>query len=287
MQAGHLICMSLGNEKLEKPLRRLRKLLKSPSKNPSVAEIHDLRTRSRRLEAILHALALDEKGAGRRLLKTVAPIRKHAGKVRDMDVLVAITSTLAQEDAAPCLVKLLEHLRAERERFAHKLCKTVRRKQKQARSGLKRCAKLMRRQMAHTKEGAAKSAAWQHQAVADALELSSELAAWPRLATHNLHAYRLEVRQLGYVLQLAEDPSEQFVHMLNETKDAIGEWHDWSVLAGIAQKVLEDTCAARKQVDRIAKQKLRHALVLSKRMRNALRKSGTGQGERRAEPVQI
>jgi CHAD domain-containing protein len=263
--------MSLGKEKLEKPLRKLRKLLKNTSKNPTPDEVHDLRTRSRRLEAILHALSLDEKRDAQCLLRAVAPIRKQAGKVRDMDVLTGFAATLAQNDKTPCVVQLLEHLETERTRFARKLRATVRRKQKKARRGLKRYSSVIQRKMKGAKNGAAST--WQHHAMADALELSAELAVWPRLATNNLHAYRLEVKQLSYVLQLAEDPSEHFLKMLNVTKDAIGEWHDWSVLAGIAAKVLEDTCSVRKKIDEIAKKKLGHALALSERMRAALRKN--------------
>jgi CHAD domain-containing protein len=263
--------MWLGKEKLEKPLRKLRKLLKNTSKNPTPDEVHDLRTRSRRLEAILHALSLDEKRDAQCLLRAVAPIRKQAGKVRDMDVLTGFAATLAQNDKTPCVVQLLEHLGTERTRFARKLRATVRRKQKKARRGLKRYSSVIQRKMKGAKNCAAST--WQHHALADALELSAELAAWPRLATNNLHAYRLEVKQLSYVLQLAEDPSEHFLKMLNGTKDAIGEWHDWSVLADIAAKVLEDTCSVRKKIDGLAKKKLGHALVLSERMRAALRKN--------------
>ena len=81
---NHLISMALDPEKLQKPLRKLRKSLKQLPGRPSPEVIHDLRTRSRRLEAIVHALMFDRHAPGKRLLGSIAPIRKRAGKVRDI-----------------------------------------------------------------------------------------------------------------------------------------------------------------------------------------------------------
>src|SRR5207253_7934757 len=78
------------------------------------------------------------------------------------------------------------------------------------------------------------------EAMANALKLSSELAITTKLDRKNLHPYRLKVKELRYVLQLANDADEQqFVDKLGEVKDAIGEWHDWEELITIANGVVD------------------------------------------------
>lgn len=88
--------MSLDSNQVQKPVRKLRKIIKKAGKEPSSQEVHDLRTNSRRLEASLAALSLHSKGNGRRLLKDLSRVRKRAGKVRDMDVLTGYAATLRE-----------------------------------------------------------------------------------------------------------------------------------------------------------------------------------------------
>src|SRR5438270_6167535 len=53
-----LIFVLLVNDKLQKPLRKIRKLLKNVSNPPAPEEVHDLRTASRKLEATFQAFSL-------------------------------------------------------------------------------------------------------------------------------------------------------------------------------------------------------------------------------------
>jgi CHAD domain-containing protein len=101
--------MSLDPAKVQEPLRKLRKLLKTFPGRPSPEQMHNLRTRSRRIEAMLQALMLTSRRNEKRLLQELAPVRKKAGKVRDMDVLTGFSSGL-HEDEKQCLVELLEYL---------------------------------------------------------------------------------------------------------------------------------------------------------------------------------
>jgi CHAD domain-containing protein len=91
--------MSLDPAKLQEPLRRLRKLLKNFPKQPSPEQVHNLRTRTRRVEAMLRALMLTSRRNGRRLFQELAPVRKKAGKVRDMDVLTGFSASLHSDEA--------------------------------------------------------------------------------------------------------------------------------------------------------------------------------------------
>jgi CHAD domain-containing protein len=67
--------MALDPKELQKPLSKLRKLLKKMPKQPPPEQVHDLRTNSRRAEATLKALQLDRKRKGKRVLKTLTPLQ--------------------------------------------------------------------------------------------------------------------------------------------------------------------------------------------------------------------
>jgi|SRR5712671_3994881 len=95
--------MALDADRAEKPVRKLRKLLKKMPATPGADDIHDFRTNSRRTEATPEALSLDSGNNCRRILKELSRLRKRPGKVRDMDVLTDYllgVSHLEKEKAA-------------------------------------------------------------------------------------------------------------------------------------------------------------------------------------------
>jgi CHAD domain-containing protein len=260
--------MALDQDKLEKSFRKLRKSLKNVPKQPSPEEVHDLRTRTRRLEYTLHALMLDHKQDGQRLLAIVSPIRKKAGKVRDMDVLTGFAATLAN-DGEECLTQLLEHLGAKRLQFARRLRDTVVQKRKKARRRLHRYSGVIARNITASRKSSSNNLGWPADATAIALQLSSELAAWPRLNSSNLHPYRLKIKELRNVLQLGEGQDSEFADALGEVKDAIGEWHDWSELAALATRILDhgSRCKVLQQIRDTTTAKFDHALSKAGAMR--------------------
>jgi hypothetical protein len=71
--------MPIELERLEKPLRKLRRSLKHWPAEPSVETVHKLRTQIRRLEALLNSFMLEQQPEMRRLLKVMKPVRKAAG----------------------------------------------------------------------------------------------------------------------------------------------------------------------------------------------------------------
>src|SRR5258707_2708175 len=113
--------MALDANRAEKPVRKLRKLLKKMPSVPGADEVHDFRTSSRRIEATLQSLSLNSGNKCRRTLKELSRLRKRAGKVRDMDVLIDSLLGLSHlEKEKECSVQLLEHLGAQRQRYAKK-----------------------------------------------------------------------------------------------------------------------------------------------------------------------
>ena len=57
--------MPLNADEVGKPFRKLRKSLRKLGKRPTPEAVHELRTRSRQVEASLHALLLDNTGKGK------------------------------------------------------------------------------------------------------------------------------------------------------------------------------------------------------------------------------
>jgi CHAD domain-containing protein len=102
--------MAIDANRIQKPFRKLRKLLRKNPKQPTPDQIHDLRTNARRLETTIHALSLDAERKGQRLLKGMARIRRRAGKVRNMDVLTGIASFVRVDDEQDCKFSYLSIL---------------------------------------------------------------------------------------------------------------------------------------------------------------------------------
>ena len=106
--------------------------------------------------------------------------------------------------------------------------------------------------------------------MARALKLSSELTTPVTLNRNNLHAYRLKVKELRDVLQMANDSdNRKFIYRLGEIKDAIGEWHDWEELTAIAMDVLDHgaNCNLLRELKAISARKYESGLSLTNKMR--------------------
>src|SRR6266568_303823 len=261
--------MSLHPAKLQKPVRKLRKMLNKIPRKPAPEQVHDLRTLIRRIEAMFRAPMIESKRNQKRLLKALKPVRKKAGKVRDMDVLTGFASKLRPDGDEECLVELLEYLGAERYKQARKLHREVQWNRKAIGSRLKRSSEYIEKVLAHSQQHSEKETEWPIDAMSLALQLSNELASWPRLDAGNLHPFRLKVKELRYVLQLAKNPDADFIESLGEVKDAIGEWHDWEEFSGIAGKVLDHGPGRNliRLIRSTAKEKFDHALSITNRMR--------------------
>jgi len=257
--------MAVDIQRVEKPIRKVRKLLKKMSAQPTPKEVHDLRTNSRRLEATLEAI--DPGQNGRKVLKLISRLRKHAGKVRDMDVLTAYASGLPREgDEEECSVRLLEYLGAERDGKARKLHKAAQNDSPELRKRLRKTSGELEK--AITRANARRSGA-SSQITAAALKSLSELEEPSSLGKTNLHPYRVKVKELQNLLRLAEDnKDEQFVESLGAVKDAIGEWHDWEELQSIATEVIDHPrCHLLRAVRKNTDERLRRALALTEEMR--------------------
>jgi CHAD domain-containing protein len=261
--------MALDNIRLLKPVKKLRKLVSKMKRQPPPPEVHDLRTNARRFEIVFKALALDEEGVGKKVLRDVGQLRKRAGKARDMDVLTGIASTLHLPGEEDCSVQLLEYLGARRRKHAKRLQAELKDRRLSLRKRLKRTASVLSK-LLREKGTPGEAGTPADNAASTAVKLASELAIPRRLGRQSLHPYRLKVKELQDVLRIASPaPKPTFVKDLGELKDAIGAWHDSEELVSIARKVLDHgaRCDLIAELKRISEKKYEHALTLAKKLR--------------------
>jgi len=187
-----------------------------------------------------------------------------------MDVLTSYAATLhVPDEEQECAVPLLEYLGAHRRKFAKKLYSEVKQRRKAVRADLKRMPDVLAKRVRQNGDGRQGDIA-AASVTATAVSLAEQLAAPRHLGRENLHPYRLKVKELRNVLQLAAgDSHPKFVDDLKQVKDAIGEWHDWGELIAIAQKALDygNGCGLLAEMKRIANDKYDHALALAQRLR--------------------
>lgn len=276
--------MPLDPNHVHKPVKKLRKIVKTIPKQPLPEQVHDLRTNTRRLEAIVTALSLDKTGNVRKLLNDLSCVRKRAGKVRDMDVLTEYAASVDADQEQDCKVQLLEHLGAKRRKRAKNLRAAVAKTAGPLRRRLKRLSQQIDRSLCEEEDDGCHPINASALSTAAALRLASELAATPaRLGRQNLHPYRLEVKELRNVLRMAGDETDdEFVETLGKVKDLIGEWHDWDELVGTAQRVLDhgSNCKIVRQLKKTANDRYEQALAAAEDLRSKYLRSFSGRRNR-------
>jgi CHAD domain-containing protein len=281
--------MALNARELGRRLRQLRKSLKGFSRKPTVDEVHALRTRARRVEFILEALDLDSAGNEQKILGHLKAIRTRAGKARDGNVFTSHVVGLSIKHDPGCVIRLVQYLGVERYRHANKLSTLVQRDAHDLRRRLKRSERKMEslvKRFANSKldlkREPAKDGDAPIHAMSVALGLSRELSSVTHLGPKNLHSYRIEVKRLRYVLEMAEEETGEQHRLIEElelVQDAIGEWHDWVELSGIAHDVLQHgkNCAVTRKIEETARKKFDEALRITEQLRQRyLRPSGPG-----------
>lgn len=258
--------------RVQKDIRKLRRFLKHAPKHATPKKVHSLRTAIRRFEAAMQALALNSHANEKRLLRKLARLRKRAGKVRDLDVLTGYVADLNVSGEEACLVELLEYLGAEHADRTEQLHSFAVKHEEPLRQRLKRTA-------THLNTSADKVTASQTapgDTMMTELRLQRQLTEPVRLTKSNLHPYRLQVKELRYMLQMEKDPADrELIETLGQVKDAIGEWHDWQQLVLIARDHLPhgSKCKLIPLLQKTAQQKLKRALAVTNAGRRQIRRS--------------
>ncbi len=223
-------------ERVRKALRELGKSLASLRGDFAPQSVHKLRTASRRVEAAAVVLETAHPKKSRRLVKAIEPVRKAAGEVRNMDVLLAIARKLERHCAGESLDPLLAHLETARQQNAGELARVLRRRQA-VRKDLKEYFRLVSSALKHA-SSSAKANQNQEKIHAAAMGVIRELGGWQPFDAGNLHGFRLKVKELRYTLQLDADADAGLVEALGDVQRRIGDWHDWQQFKEIAHQVL-------------------------------------------------
>jgi CHAD domain-containing protein len=259
-------------ERVQKALHELSNSLDSLPADPAPENVHKLRTSSRRVEAVAAVLEPAVGRKSRHLMKTIKPLRKAAGEVRDMDVLVANARRLARYCAGPSLTHLLAHLETARKQNALELDHALDRRRKSAMDDLEEYSGIARSVLKRAKS-ASHSGTEANQNEENihsvAMDLLRELGSWQTLDANNLHSFRLQVKSLRYTLQLDENADPGLVEALGEAQHRIGDWHDWHQLHEIAQQVLvlEQDRPLLDRIDATAKRRFNRALAAARALR--------------------
>jgi CHAD domain-containing protein len=280
--------MALDLKSIDKPFRKLAKLLKKFPDPPAPEDIHDVRTHTRRIEAVVSAFQLNSKKTGNSLIRNLKPIRQAAGAVRDLDLLTDLAASLDQAEDGDCRLQLIEHLGARRKKAAARMRKTVDATEKAARSLLKACRKSaeggLNGNSSNAKgKGIQKTRRKSTRSMATSLEIEQELRDWPRLTDKNIHPFRLKVKELRYVLQLGQNGDSKLIAELGAVKDQVGLWHDCNELAAISSKVLDHGagCPIAAQIRSRTKEELKKALESANALRAHYLPSDSGRRHRR------
>jgi CHAD domain-containing protein len=264
--------MGFDLDRVHKDIGKLRRFLKHAPKHATPKKVHSLRTCIRRFEAAMQALALDSNPNEQRLLRKLATLRKRAGKVRDLDVLTGYVADLEVSGEEECMVQLLEHLGAEHIKQSQRLHSSARKHGESLRRRLKRTAAHLN---ALEEDGPASNST-PGRAMISELRLQRELTQPIRLTKANLHPFRLQVKELRYMLQMENDPADRaLIETLGRVKDAIGEWHDWQQLLTIASETLPhgSKCKLMPLFQKTTQQKLKHALAVANSGKQHLQRS--------------
>lgn len=232
-------------------------------KPPKVEAVHHLRTGTRRVEAALETLAREAGARGlgevaekarQRWLRQLKKVRRAAGTVRDLDVHrelleenFPVASNAGNEGAvdagaqklSPITAQALaleDWLKARRGEAAETLCTTL--------DG--HIDRLLAAED-HFLDLIAKRRSLARRAHRPAAQLALEdylrlMDAMPLLDNENLHEFRKGAKKARYVAESEEDnaAAEAMAKTVKKVQDAIGDWHDWVVVAEEAREALGD-----------------------------------------------
>ncbi|MGC2215202.1 MAG: CHAD domain-containing protein [Silvibacterium sp.] len=286
---AHLGPERLGLARLEELTVALRQSLEQCTADPDVDPVHDTRTGTRRIEAALEAALRDaapQAGDGgdaltkavrawERLLKT---IRRAAAPVRDLDVQRKLLKKLVPcvETKATAPVDEPEGAMAGQVGKLDDALHDARRDH--AASLKKNAAKWAAKLDGHLKAFAAAQRPTSRRRKSDAAAMA--LDAFARLASRmrqldagDLHDFRKGAKKARYMAEAGGEDERAGVvgKALKKLQDAIGDWHDWLLLAEEAHRFLDkDGAGLTAEIERMRDSHFEMAMKMEGKMRGRL-----------------
>ncbi len=229
---------------------KLNRLLSRVPARPTPEAVHQLRTTTRRVEALLEALAPESDRNQRKLARSLKRLRRRAGRIRDLDVHQAALRSLKIGRDTTRKQQLTTELAERRSRQERKLLKRLDNLSiQELRRRLRRAAQLALGPAAAGPKPAPASARRSRPALrpkpleeplAQALRMFGRLARETGpLTDANLHQFRTRCKRIRYVAEIGGDRRvvQNVVKEFKRLQDAVGTWHDWLTLTQTADKL--------------------------------------------------
>ena len=269
--------MPVDRERTRFVFQKLNRQLDKLANKPQPNDVHQFRTYSRRLQALLEELPPKLSRNDKKLLKLLRRLRRRAGRVRDLDVQIAALHSLKipQEPRRKAqLLDALTEMRGKRERKLHDSLDKVTTRELGKR--LKKAAKNY--EIAETTEPLRVARQRLTDVSKPQLPLTEDV----------LHQYRIAGKRARYVAELAgkAPEAEPFIRSLVSMQDALGDWHDWWLLSQSAEKIIHDApdSALLSALHNVTGAKFRHAVRVVTEMRKGLFGTATSiDGAKRAQ----
>jgi len=245
--------MSIDPKRCQVVFQKLEQDLIKLSSKPRAANVHRVRTGTRRLEILLGELSPKLDRNQNKLLKLLSRIRKRAGKLRDLDVQLAALRSLKVPREPRRKTQLVNHLielRGEQEKKLRKAVDdaTVR----EIRKRLKRAARNFSPEASRDPLALAKTM------------IEGIAGSDAPLTEALLHQYRIVTKRARYAAEFAEPSAEatQLMAGLKRIQDALGDWHDWLTLRQTASEQLGEVrdSSLVAELHNVAGAKFRHAV---------------------------
>ena len=294
--------MAVDHQRTRHLFKKLSQLLGQNATRPHPEAVHDLRTITRRVEALLDALATEPDRNQRKLLRRLKRLRRRAGRVRDIDVQIIALRTLKIGRDSGRKAQLARHLNDRRSRRERKLQKAL--DPETVRNLRRRLTRVERavlapppasKPAAATATQAAKPPQQEEvQPVSLALRMFATIAKQQGAFTEaTLHRFRTRSKRVRYVAEIAGDDPEakRIVSQIKRMQDAIGDWHDWLTLSQTAQKLFAEPVdgplsAALRNVTRAKfMEAIRHASDLKRNLLGRAHAAAKAASSRTAAPA--
>ena len=194
------------------------------------ADVHHLRTTSRRLETLLTAHEDQLGGVADKVVKQLGRLRRKAGRVRDFDVQTDALRAISIESIARDKARLISDLESSRQKREKKLLSVV----------AQELDSTMRKRM---QKAEVQLSQLSNEQPVDysmlALDKFSVLAdKYPVLTEDNLHPFRIALKRVRYLAELGKNgAAATVVSECKRAQDSIGDWHDMVMLTNRAERL--------------------------------------------------
>jgi CHAD domain-containing protein len=187
-------------------------------------------------------------------------------------VLASNARRLARQVGGDSLSRLVEIFETSREQRAGELRRMLGRRRKVVRTRLKQYSRHVLSALLPEEldaAGATSDGQLHESANNAAIKGMTELSEWAALTVDNVHAFRLKVKELRYMLQLLAGADPELVEALGDVQRRIGDWHDWQQLEERAREIVdaERNKVLLMRIAEIAKRKLNLAFAAAHALR--------------------